>query len=140
MHPLMQKVEKLICKQQVAFLTSVDEYGFPNTKALLIPKKVAQLKGLYFRTNLDSEKVSHFKRSSKACVYIYDNETFENAMLKGLVEVLEDITHKELLWEAGDEVFYPLGVSDPNYCVLKFHFLTGRYNYKQESFNFCSTQ
>ena len=36
------------------------------------------------------------------------------------MEVLESKAVKERIWRDGDEMFYPKGVTDPDYCVLKF--------------------
>ena len=58
-------------------------------------------------------------------------------MLKGTMEVLEDPESKEMIWQEGDTMYYPLGVTDPDYCVLKFTAVRGRYyaNFKSESFD-----
>jgi len=48
-------------------------------------------------------------------------------MLKGTMEILEDAASKEMIWRKGDTMYYPLGVTDPDYCVLKFTAIGGRY-------------
>ena len=48
-------------------------------------------------------------------------------MLQGTMEVLEDASSKEMIWEEGDTLYYPLGVADPDYCVLRFTALRGRF-------------
>jgi general stress protein 26 len=52
------------------------------------------------------------------------------------MEVLEDSESKEMIWQDGDTMYYPLGVTDPDYCVLKFTADSGRYysNFKSEDF------
>ena len=57
-------------------------------------------------------------------------------MLQGRMEVLEDDKHKQLIWREGDTLYYPLGVADPDYCVLRFTADCGRYyqNFKSEDF------
>lgn len=57
-------------------------------------------------------------------------------MLKGRMEVLEDEESKEMLWQLGDTMYYSKGVTDPDYCVLKFIAEEGRYysNFKSETF------
>lgn len=57
-------------------------------------------------------------------------------MLKGTMEVLEDSESKEMICRWGDTLYYPLGVTDPDYCVLKFTATEGRYysNFKSETF------
>ena len=58
-------------------------------------------------------------------------------MLRGTIEVLEDAEIKETLWQEGDTMYYPEGVTDPDYCVLKFSAQSGRYysNFKSEDFS-----
>ena len=57
-------------------------------------------------------------------------------MLKGTMEVLTDSKSKEEIWREGDEIYYPLGVTDSDYCVLKFTAQSGRYysNFRSEDF------
>jgi general stress protein 26 len=57
-------------------------------------------------------------------------------MLRGTMEVLQDKASKEMIWIDGDEKYYPRGVTDPDYCVLKFVAQNGRYysNFKSENF------
>lgn len=57
-------------------------------------------------------------------------------MLIGNMEVLEDSDSKEMIWRDGDTMYYPLGVTDPDYCVLKFVANSGRYyaNFNSETF------
>ena len=44
----LRKIEKLIKRRDVAFISSLDEVGFPNTKAMLSPRKIEGLKTFYF--------------------------------------------------------------------------------------------
>ena len=48
----------------------------------------------------------------------------------------ENAEHKEMIWQDGGTLFYPQGVTDPDYCVLKFTAVKGRYysNFKSEDF------
>jgi general stress protein 26 len=57
-------------------------------------------------------------------------------MLKGTMEVLRDQESREMIWRFGDKMYYPKGVDDPDYCVLKFTSQDGRYysNFKSENF------
>ena len=47
-----------------------------------------------------------------------------------------DAVIKEGLWEACDKTYYPKGVTDQDYCVLKFTAQNGRYysNFKSDDF------
>ncbi len=58
-------------------------------------------------------------------------------MLLGSMEVLEDSLYKEMIWREGDTMYYPEGVTDPDYCVLRFTATQGRFysNFNSENFN-----
>jgi Uncharacterized stress protein (general stress protein 26) len=137
----MRDVEKtignIIDKQKICYISSIDEDGFPNTKAMLKPRKRNGIKEVYFSTNTSSLKVKSFRENSKACIYFCDSRFFRGAMLKGIVEVIEDQSIKDMLWETGDTMYYSKGKADPDYCVLKFIVISGRYynNFKSEDFD-----
>lgn len=129
-------IGNIIDKQSVAFISSVDSEGFPNTKAMLAPRKREGIKHIYFTTNTSSMRVGQYRENPKSCVYFCDKRFFRGVMLKGVMEVLEDQATKEMIWREGDKMYYPLGVTDPDYCVLKFTAQSGRYysNFKSEHF------
>lgn len=123
-------------KQSVVFISSVDENGFPNTKAMLPPRKREGIKVIYFHTNTSSMRVRQFRNNPKACLYFCDQRFFKGVMLTGTMEVLEDSAYKEMLWREGDTMYYPEGVTDPDYCVLRFTAEQGRFysNFSSENF------
>jgi len=129
-------IGNLIDKQKTAFISSVDENGYPNTKAMLAPRVREGIRVLYFSTNTSSMRVAQYTQNPKACVYFCDNRFFRGVMLIGEMEVLQDEASREMLWQAGDEMYYPKGVADPDYSVLKFTAARGRcYSaFKSETF------
>jgi len=135
MKNFIKTAEVLIDNATVAIISSVDEAGFPNTKAMLPPRKRNGIKQIYFTTNTSSMRVSQFTANPKACVYFYDNQLFKGVMLKGTMQVLQDSKSKEMIWRAGDELYYPAGVTDPDYSVLKFTAQNARFygNFKSEN-------
>lgn len=126
----------LIDKQSVAFIASNDEEGFPNMKAMLAPRKREGLRTFYFTTNTHSMRVGQYQRDNRASIYFYDKRYFRGVMLKGTMEVLFDQEHKEMIWRDGDTMYYKEGVTDPDYCVLRFTATSGRYysNFSSEDF------
>lgn len=120
-------IGNLIDKQGVAFLSSVDAEGFPNLKAMLPPRKRNGIKVFCFTTNTSSMRVKQYRENPKASIYFCDRRFFRGVMLTGTMEVLEDPESKESIWREGDTVYYKLGVTDPDYCVLKFTAEKGRY-------------
>lgn len=127
----------MIDKSSTSFLSYVDEDGYPITKAMLKPRKRNGIKEIWFSTNTSSNKVSNFRKNNKASVYFIDKRYFRGVSLIGTIEVLETAEAKEMIWQTGDEMFYKEGVSDPDYCVLKFTAHKGRYysNLKSENFD-----
>ncbi len=136
MRDATQTIGHLIDKQGVSLISSVDADGFPNTKAMLPPRKRDGIQTFYFTTNTSSRRVAQYRENPKACIYFCDKRFFRGVMLKGTAEVLEDDATKEMIWREGDTVYYPLGVTDPDYCVLKFTVQSGRYysNFHTEDF------
>lgn len=123
-------------KLKTAFIGSVDQDGCPYIKAMLQPRKREGIMTFYFTTNTSSLRVRQFKDNDKACLYFCDNRYFRGALLKGKMEVLTDAASKELIWRDGDTEYYSEGVTDPDYCVLRFTALSGRFysNYHSEDF------
>ena len=131
-----QTIGNLIDKQSVSLISSMDSEGFPNTKAMLPPRKREGIKVFYFSTNTSSMRVGQYQINPKACIYFFDKRFFRGVMLKGTMEVLEDAESKKMIWRVGDTMYYPQEVTDPDYCVLKFTAQTGRYysNFNSEDF------
>ena len=132
-----QTIGNMIDKQGVSFIGSVDRNGFPNMKAMLPPRKREGIKSFWFSTNTSSMRVAQYRENPNACIYFMDKRFFRGVMLKGTMEVLEDAASKEMIWQNGDTIYYSGGVTDPDYCVLKFTAQSGRYyaNFKSEDFD-----
>lgn len=131
-----ETIGNLIDKQSTAFLSSVDSEGFPNTKAMLAPRKREGIRTFYFTTNLSSLRIRQFKENPKGCIYFCDKRFFRGVMLIGEVEILEDKNIKEEIWKDGDTKYYK-GMDDPDYCVLRFTAYRRRYysNFSSEDFD-----
>ncbi|MGF7012162.1 general stress protein 26 [Lachnospiraceae bacterium PF1-22] len=126
MNSTEQYVIDLFEKQNLSFIGTVDEHGFPHIRAMLRPRKREGIKTIYFSTNTPTNKVRHLQSNEKACVYFCNPAAFQGALLIGTMEVLEAQEYKEMLWQDGDELYYPGGVTDPDYIVLRFTAISGR--------------
>jgi len=126
----------IIEKSKVCYLGSVDGESYPCVKAMLTIEAREGLRTHWFSTNTSSMRVGQFRANPKACLYFCDRRFYRGAMLRGTVEVCGDAATKERFWKPGDKLYYPLGVTDPDYCILKFTAIDGRYysNFKSESF------
>ncbi len=131
-----QTIGKLADNSKTAFISYVDKEGFPVTKAMLKPRERQGIKEFWFSTNTSSNKVKFFRENPKASIYFMDRRFFRGVSLIGTVEVLETSEAKERIWQKGDTLYYRGGVTDPDYCVLKFTAIKGRYysNFHSEDF------
>lgn len=131
------KLFGFIAKRNVSMIGSVDAEGFPNMKAMLPPRKIDG-NDLYFTTNTSSQRAAQYRQNPKASVYFFEKGRFgyEGVMLTGVMQVLEDDETKREIWRDGDTMYYKQGVTDPDYCVLKFTARSGRHykNFKSDSF------
>lgn len=125
----LANVENFVRGRKVALLGSVDESGAPNIKAMLAPRQMIGLKEFYFSTNLSALRTQQYLKNPKACIYFFRKGWFKyvGVMLRGKMEVVTEQEVKNLLWQKGDTRFYKYGVTDPDYCVLKFTAESGRY-------------
>lgn len=131
-----QTIGKMADKAGLTLISYIDDEGYPITKAMLKPREREGIKIFWFSTNTSSNKVKYFRQNPKASIYFVDKRFFRGASLSGTVEVLETAEDKERIWRNGDTMYYKEGVTDPDYCVLKFTAEKGRYysNFKSEDF------
>ena len=127
MNPMRwQKIHDLIARSRDAMVSSVDGGGYPNTKCMFL-REHEGLETFWFSTNVSAARTAQFAADPHACVYVVDNERFEGLMLVGEMAVLTDRASRERLWKPGDEQYYPSGVDDPDYCVLRFTACRGNF-------------
>lgn len=132
----VQTIGSLIDKSSMAMLSYIDAEGFPVSKAMLAPRAREGIRVFWFTTNTSSNKVRCFGENPRAGIYFVDKRFYRGVSLAGTVEVLQDPESKERLWREGDTMYYKEGVTDPDYCVLKFTATKGRFysNFKNEDF------
>ena len=115
----LKKALELVASCSIAMLGSNSASGYPNIKAML-KMETEGIKTVWFSTNTSSKKVSQLKENPRACVYFHNEQNFKGLLLVGEVEILTDIESRRRLWKNGCEIYYPLGVTDPDYTVLRF--------------------
>ena len=130
-------IGNLIDKSKLSVISYISEGGFPVSKAMLAPRERNGIREFWFSTNTSSNKVKAFRDNPKASIYFVDRRFFRGISLSGTMEVLETAEAKERIWRTGDMMYYHEGVTDPDYCVLRFTATKGRYysNFKSEDFD-----
>jgi general stress protein 26 len=113
-------------RSTIAMVGTNGDDGYPNVKAM-IKMETEGLQTIWFSTNTSSKRVAQLARDPKACVYFVDFEQWKGLMLVGHIEILQDPESRQRLWRSGYEKYYPLGVTDPDYTVLRFTSEWGNY-------------
>ena len=117
---------------KAAYLTTIDAQGFPQTRAMVNLRRKEQYPGLhglfkehdedfmiYFSTNTSSEKIAHIKSNPKVSVYYCKPEQIRGVGLCGEIEIIMAKEIKEAIWQPVWEIYYPEGLDDPDYTVLR---------------------
>lgn len=116
---LEKNIATLIDRQEVCFLSFVDENGFPTVRTMLNPRKRQGIKEFYLTTNTSSKKVQALLQDPKSGLYFYDRALYRGIAFTGTTEVIRDQAVKDEIWQNMDTIFYKNN-TDPEYCVLKF--------------------
>ena len=129
-----QELKNMVEKASAAYIAAVAEDGFPSIKAVFAAKGSDGMKTFWFSTNLSAQRTQLFIKNPKACVYFCDPERFLALSMKGNIRVRTDREARERIWEDGDEQYYTEGIDDPDYCVLEFSPVGGRFFCGREEF------
>lgn len=119
-------IENLIDRQEVCFLSFINDAGFPTTRCMLNPRKRQGIKEFYLTTNSGSQKAQSLLINNRAGLYFYDRNTYRGVAFTGTVEIIHDQNIKDEVWRDMDTIFYESN-TDPDYCVLKFTANAARY-------------
>ena len=123
---------ELIRKADAAYLTTIDNNGFPSTRAMLNLKNNKQFPKLadfmsqfdndltlFFTTNTSSTKVSQILNNAKVAVYYCDPQTWHGFMCQGEIEIVQDKSIKHSIWLDEWTMYYPDGKDSEDYAILR---------------------
>jgi len=113
------EIKELRNISKTAFVASVNEAAFPQVKCMFVLEHDS-LETQYFSTNTSSHRAKQFMKNPNASVYYCNTDAFQGALFTGTMEICTDHETKQFLWRDGFEIYYPKGVDDDDYCVLKF--------------------
>jgi general stress protein 26 len=131
----MQKALALADEAEIVMLGTNGEDGYPHIKAMLKMENKG-LKTIWFSTNTASKRIPQLKQDSRVCVYFVDFDDRKGLMLVGDIEILQDKASRERIWREGNEMYYPLGIDDPDYSVLRFTAKWGNYYHALDNLTF----
>lgn len=118
----------LVQSSRFAMLGTLGEDGFPHIKAVLKAEDEG-LRAIWISTNTSSQHVAQLEADARASVYFeqHDESPWRGVLLVGRMEIRRDRASRERLWEEGCERYYPQGIEDPDYTVLRLVPEWGRY-------------
>ena len=125
-----QALKKLIAEQDFICFSTINPEGMPEARAMINlanPKLFPKVQGYfadesflaYFSTHTASEKMKHLARQSRSSVYYY-NTKIEGLSLFGETSVVTDKMIKKDFWQDNWTMYYPEGVEDATYTLLRF--------------------
>lgn len=122
----LNEIDSLVKETGFASIGFLDQNGYPSIRRVFSTWHKG-LGGHLISTNTSSQHVQALLKNNKACLYFDNPRIFRGVCFTGTVIVHFDHEHKALLWNEGDEKYYPKGVDDEDYCVLEFQADHGRY-------------
>ena len=129
---LKQACVELMETADAAYLSTIGADGYPHTRVVFNLRNRQQFPGqvrlfaqhcdalmVYVSTNTSSSKICQIKADPRVSVYYCNPKQFHGGMLAGNIEIGGDSEVKKALWNEGWERYYPGGVDDPDYTVLR---------------------
>jgi general stress protein 26 len=140
---------ELMETSKALYLTTIDSDGFPITRAMFNLRNVEQFPEfsdffasldnkfeIYISTNTSSSKVGHIKENPKINAYYCNPDEFKGVMFGGIVSIIEDKDTKKKIWLDWWNKYYPKGLDDPDYTLLKLTPKIAQFYYKLQKVEF----
>lgn len=140
---------ELMTTAKAAYLTTIDSNGYPITRAMFNLRNEEQFPefkeffnslsnkfDIFISTNTSSSKTGHIKMNPKICVYYCEPEEFKGVMFGGKVDIIDDIKVKQNIWLDWWTRYYPKGLEDSDYTLLRLTPKTAQFYYKLQKVQF----
>lgn len=114
---LRQRIIDTLARAQTASLASIDDFGYPIIKTMLITSHKG-LDEIWFSTARSTDKVGRIQKNPKVGAHFLTSET--QISLIGEAEVRDDFIARHINWNDNLLQRYPLGPSDPDYVLICF--------------------
>ncbi len=114
---LISRAESIVCNASVATIARVDSSGYPSASTISSIRSEG-VGVVWFATGLKSRKAQAFRLNHKASVCY--REGGSNITLVGTIEIVTEPELKRELWLDWFIDHFPGGITDPNYCLLRF--------------------
>lgn len=127
----LQQGKQLIAKASAAVLTTMDNQGFPTSRAMLNLHNPRQYPGLshlfedqeslelYFTTNRSSDKFAQIQANPRVAVYYFQKQSWHGFLCQGEMEEVKNQVLRDSIWQEGWEGYYPEGRESKDYIILR---------------------
>jgi general stress protein 26 len=129
MNTNISEVLDVITQASTVQFSTINSGGYPVTRTMFNLRNQKMFPGLadvmkatreiYLTTNTSLAKVNDLLNEPKCSVYYFLPDEFRGVLLYGIAETVKDTKVKKAIWQKGWEMYYPLGVTDPEYTVIK---------------------
>jgi general stress protein 26 len=146
---IQQACRQLMQDTDVVYVSTVDECGYPQTRAMTNLKNLRQFARLadffkqqqndfmtYLTTNKASVKIDQIKKNPKACLYYCNFSETHGLAITGKIEIIENVEIRKRLWQDDWIQFYEGGLNGSDYTVLQVKPTCARGWYKTGKFEF----
>lgn len=131
---IKKNAQTIIEKSKFMNLGTISEDGFPHIRLVMnlkrkdyYPELSKIIEGYnegfvtYISTNTSSNKVSQIKQNPNSSVYYeLTEDIWQGLMLLGTLEIVQDMKIKRDFWQENWNMYYPQGVVDQDYTILRF--------------------
>lgn len=98
-------------------LSVINEDGYPRIIMMALVR-YDDIENIWLVTSKSSQKYIQLKKQPRVGLLFSQNTNY--VTLIGEMDILEDQKTKNDLWTPALEKYFPLGMTDPDYLVLKF--------------------
>jgi general stress protein 26 len=146
---LVEDVEEILTKTKILLFATLGDNGFPDVRAMnnlrcidLYPNLREYFNSrvdnniFYIDTNKSSNKVKQICKRAESSIYFCLQDEWKGLLFQGRSDPVEDPDIKKILWQNEWSIYYPGGVSDPEYTIIKFSAVTGKLYQNMKSTEF----
>ncbi len=128
---MRQLALEIMKESDCVFVSTINEDGFPDIRAMNNMRNVEQYKRLekmwldhdedfkiLLSTNTSSAKVSQLRKNPKISLYFKKPDIWQGVTFIGVAEFMGDDV-KKAIWADNMKIYYPKGFDDPDHTVLR---------------------
>ena len=133
----------------MVYLTTLQPDGYPHTRSvwnLRNRKSFGRLWPFFkernkdflvlFGTNTSSNKIKHIIANPKVSAYYCDPADYRGLTLIGDAVIDDDMEIKKMLWDPAWTFYYPKGIEDPDFSVIRLKPRRAKYYHRGEVCDF----